>query len=99
MCFLYLALVSGSPLEIDGVEIECIKIDDIEDDASMLADSFHSIADKIESTLSSGGRVLVHCKAGISRLVCFHYSFNGVKTHFTHYSYYMLILTMSPPPT
>ncbi|XP_045584788.1 dual specificity protein phosphatase 18 [Procambarus clarkii] len=50
---------------LDGVEVVPVRVSDAPD--SDLAVHFDSISDKIQDVRGRGGRVLVHCVAGVSR--------------------------------
>uniref|UniRef100_A0A3Q2ZT44 Zgc:153044 n=1 Tax=Kryptolebias marmoratus TaxID=37003 RepID=A0A3Q2ZT44_KRYMA len=56
---------SSSPPPPPGVEYVHIPVSDTP--LSPLRDHFSEVADKIRSTAEGGGRVLVHCNAGVSR--------------------------------
>lgn len=62
-CIVDVANLSNKPLK--GFETIKIEVDDFE--SSLLKPYFDKVGDKIKETKENGGKILVHCAAGISR--------------------------------
>ncbi|XP_067946147.1 uncharacterized protein [Watersipora subatra] len=59
------ATLDWPPYQIRGLETMRIQVDDVP--SASLSPHFDRVANKVNEVISRGGRVLVHCMAGISR--------------------------------